>query len=116
MKYTSDSNIRDEKDKLENSYIKDKKRESKESLSPSRSGHAKTTNKKKIRDYRKKSTVRLKSMNTGIDSSKNLASSNEIFPVTITLSLSNEHFLDSSYYSKELDMKIGILQLKKKYW
>jgi hypothetical protein len=46
MKYTSDSNIRDEKDKLENSYIKDKKRESKESLSPSKSGHAKTTKKK----------------------------------------------------------------------
>ena len=111
MKYTSDSNIRDEKDKMDNSYIKDKKRESKESLSPSKSGHSKTTNKKKIRDYRKKSTVRLKSMNTGVDSSKNLASSNEIFPVTITLSLSNEHFLDSSFYSKELDMKIGILQL-----
>jgi hypothetical protein len=50
-------------------------------------------------------------MNTGIDSSKNLASSNGIFPMTITLSLSNEHFLDSSFYSKELDMKIGILKL-----
>ena len=51
-------------------------------------------------------------MNTGVDSIKNLnQNNNEIIPVTITMSLSNEHFLDSSFYSKELDMKIGIIQL-----
>ena len=49
-------------------------------------------------------------MNSGNDSSK-LLNTNEVFPVTITLSLSNEHFLDSSFYSKEIDMKLGIIQL-----
>ena len=112
-KYNGEDNNRDERDKIESSYIKDKKRDSKESLSPSRSSHIKSSmNKKKVRDFRKKSTIRLKSMNTGVDSIKNLnQNNNEIIPVTITMSLSNEHFLDSSFYSKELDMKIGIIQL-----
>ena len=37
-----------------------------------------------------------------------------LIPVTIVINLSNEHFLDSSYYSKEIDFKIGILKLQKK--
>ena len=37
-----------------------------------------------------------------------------LIPVTIVINLSNEHFLDSSYYSREIDFKIGILKLQKK--
>jgi hypothetical protein len=50
---------KDEKDKIDNSsYIKDKKRDSKESLSPSRSSHIRNIqSKKKVRDYRKKNLV-----------------------------------------------------------
>ena len=110
MKFSNDGSNKDDKDKNE-----ERKRDSKESLSPSRSSHIKSIqSKKKVKDYRrKKSSIKIKSMNSGIDSSKNIASlnNNEIIPVTITLSLSNEHFLDSSYYSKELDMKLGIIQL-----
>ena len=107
---------KDDKEKIDNSsYIKDKKRDSKESLSPSRSSHIRNIqSKKKVRDYRKKkSSIKRKSMNTGADSIKSISSQNlnEIIPVTLTVSLSNEHFLDSSFYSKELDMKIGIIQL-----
>ena len=112
MKYNEN---KDDKDKIDISYVKDKKRDSKESLSPSRSSHIRNIqSKKKIKDFRrKKSSIKLKSMNAGTDSSKNILNqnSNEIIPVTIALSLSNEHFLDSSFYSKEIDMKIGIIQL-----
>ena len=33
-----------------------------------------------------------------------------LIPVTITINLSNDYYLDNSYYSSEIDMKIGILQ------
>ena len=38
----------------------------------------------------------------------------DLIPVTITINLSNDHYLDNSYYSREMDMKIGILQLSRK--
>ena len=38
----------------------------------------------------------------------------ELIPVTIVINLSNDHFLDESYYSREMDLKIGIIQLVKK--
>ena len=115
IKLSGEGNIKEERDKNDISYIKDKKRDSKESLSPSRSSHIKSIqSKKKIKDFkRKKSSIKIKSMNSGIDSTRNISNqnSNDIIPLTITLSLSNEHFLDSSFYSKELDMKLGIIQL-----
>ena len=38
----------------------------------------------------------------------------DLIPVTIVINLSNDHFFDSSYYSREMDLKLGILQLVKK--
>ena len=115
MKLAGDGFNKDEKDKNDIFYIKDKKRDSKESLSPSRSSHMKNIqSKKKIKDLRrKKSSIKMKSMNSGVDSTRNIGNqnTNDIIPVTISLSLSNEHFLDSSFYSKEMDMKLGIIQL-----
>ena len=109
MKTNSEGIIREEKEKNDMLSTKEKKRDSKESLT---SNHIKNIPaKKKMKDFRrKKSSLKIKSMNSGVDSSKNI-NTNEIIPVTITLSLSNEHFLDSSFYSKEMDMKLGIIQL-----
>ena len=68
---------------------------------------------------------RIKSTNVNIDTinyfknKENLKKKNpdkiDLIPVTIVINLSNEHFLDSSYYSSEMDFKIGILQLTKKH-
>ena len=33
----------------------------------------------------------------------------DLIHVTITINLSNDYYLDNSYYSREIDMKIGIL-------
>ena len=103
------SNDTSNKDENE-SISKDRKRESHESISP-----VKTDKKKKMKEFkRKKSSVKIKSMNASLNKSKNISGINqEIIPVTITINLSNEHFLDSSFYSKELDMKLGILKLSK---
>ena len=104
------SNEGSNKDESE-SLVKDKKRESKESLSP-----PKQSEKKKFKKdlKRKKSTIKIKSMNASLNKTKgSLGTNQEIVPVTITLNLSNEHFLDSSFYSKELDMKLGVIQLIK---
>ena len=115
MKTGGEGANKDEKDKNDISYIKDtKKRDSKESLSPSRSSNIRSIqSKKKLKDFRrKKSSIKIKSMNSGIDSTKSISNqNNDIIPLTISLTLSNEHFLDSSFYSKELDMKLGIIQL-----
>ena len=64
-------------------------------------------------------------MNTNLDSfnffktkegaKKNIPDKKDLIPVTIVINLSNDHFLDSSYYSNEMDLKIGILQLTKRY-
>ena len=113
MKYISEGYYKDDKDKNDISF-REKKRDSKESLSPSKSSHMKAISKKKVKDFkRKKSSLKIKSMNSGLDSTRNygIQNTNEIIPVTITLSLSNEHFLDSSFYSKEIDMKLGLIQL-----
>ena len=104
------SNEGSNKDESE-SLVKDKKRESKESLSS-----PKQSEKKKFKKdlKRKKSTIKIKSMNASLNKTKgSLGTNQEIVPVTITLNLSNEHFLDSSFYSKELDMKLGVIQLIK---
>ena len=90
--------------------IKEKRRESKDSLnSPYKS------DKKKLRkDFkRKKSSIKIKSMNASINKTRSSLGPQEIIPVTITINLSNLHFLDSSFYSKELDMKLGVIQLSK---
>ena len=103
---SSDGSLKDESE----SIIKDKKRESKESLSPIK------TDKKKFRKdlKRKKSSIKIKSMNASLSKTKSFMGANqETIPVTITINLSNEHFLDSSFYSKELDMKLGVIQLSK---
>ena len=52
-------------------------------------------------------------MNASLNKTKSSLNINTEIPVTITINLSNEHFLDSSFYSKELDMKLGIIQLTK---
>ena len=87
-------------------------------------------------ENKKKEVIKIKSMNTNLDTIKffnknnennannnnvnnNLMKKNEqsvkdLIPVTIVINLSNDHFLDSSYYSREMDFKIGILQLVKK--
>ena len=79
----------------------------------------------------KKENIKIKSMNTNLDTInffnknnesntnnnnllKNEQNIKDLIPVTIVINLSNDHFLDSSYYSREMDMKIGILQLVKK--
>ena len=74
----------------------------------------------------KKENIEIKSTNINIDTIKffqnkdakknNFEKKNkkDLIPVTIVINLSNEHFLDSSYYSKEMDLKIGVLQLVKK--
>ena len=74
----------------------------------------------------KKESFEIKSTNVNIDTikffeNKDLKKNNfekknkkDLIPVTIVINLSNEHFLDSSYYSSEMDLKIGILQLVKK--
>ena len=92
------------------SMIKEKRRESKDSLnSPYKS------DKKKFRkDFkRKKSSIKIKSMNASVNKTRSSLGPQEIIPVTITINLSNLHFLDSSFYSKELDMKLGVIQLSK---
>ena len=82
-------------------------------------------------ENKKKENIKNKSMSTNLDTIKyfnrnneknlnnNLKKPNEsgvkdLIPVTIVLNLSNEHYLDNSYYSHEMDFKIGILQLVKK--
>jgi hypothetical protein len=88
-------------------------------------------------ENKKKEVIKIKSMNTNLDTIKffyknnenninnnnnannNMMKKNEqnikdLIPVTIVINLSNDHFLDSSYYSREMDLKIGILQLVKK--
>ena len=104
------SNEGSNKDENE-SNTKDKKRESKDSLSPPN----KSEKKKFKKDLkRKKSTIKIKSMNASLNKTKgSLGTNQELVPVTITINLSNEHFLDSSFYSKELDMKLGVIQLTK---
>ena len=88
------------------SFSNNKKRESKDLSSP-----IKSDKKKKMKDYkRKKSMVKIKSMNSSLNKLKN-SSNQEIIPITITINLSNEHFLDFSFYSKELDMKLGVIRL-----
>ena len=104
---SSDGSFKEENDSL----VKNKKRESKESLSPP----IKSDKKKMLKELkRKKSSIKIRSMNASLNKSKNSTGTNqETIPVTITLNLSNEHFLDSSFYSKELDMKLGVIQLSK---
>ena len=72
----------------------------------------------------KNENIRSKSININLDSfkffktkgtKKNGPDKRDLIPVTIVINLSNDHFLDSSYYSNEMDLKIGILQLTKKY-
>ena len=87
-------------------------------------------------ENKKKENIKNKSMNTNLDTIKyfnkknennninnninnNLKKPNEanikdLIPVTIVINLSNDHYLDNSYYSREMDLKIGILQLTKK--
>lgn len=92
------------------SISKERKRESNETLSPERKDK-----KTKIKNFkRKKSSIKIRSTNASFNKSKNISGhSQEKIPVTITINLSNEHFLDSSFYSKELDMKLGIIKLSK---
>ena len=103
---SNETSIKDENE----SISKERKRESNESLSPTRADK-----KRKMKDFkRKKSSIKIRSMNASLNKSKNISNlSQEIIPVTITLNLSNEHFLDTSFYSKELDMKLGILKISK---
>ena len=82
-------------------------------------------------ENKKKDNVKNKSMITNSDTIKYFNRNNEsninnnnkkpnepnvkdLIPVTIVLNLSNEHYLDNCYYSREMDFKIGILQLTKK--
>ena len=104
---SNEGSLKDESESL----LKDiKKRESKESISPMNS-LIKTEKKKKLKDFRrKKSQIKIKSMNAGLEKAKNIS---DLIPITITINLSNEHFLDSSFYSKELDMKLGVIKLSK---
>ena len=104
----NESNNKDENDSI---IIKEtKKRESIDSISSPN----KSDKKKKIKDFkRKKSAIKIKSMNASLNKTKSSLNINTEIPVTITINLSNEHFLDSSFYSKELDMKLGIIQLTK---
>ena len=84
-----------------------------------------------INENKKKENIKNKSMSTNLDTIKffnknndnninnNLKKPNEsnvkdLIPVSIVLSLSNDHYLDNRYYSPEMDLKIGILQLTKK--
>ena len=85
----------------------------------------KNKNDKKNNEKSKKENVRIKSTNVNTDTfnyfknkenlKKNKADKKELIHVTIVINLSNEHFLDSSYYSNEMDLKIGILQLVQKH-
>ena len=92
------------------SILKEKRRDSKDSLS----SPYKSDRKKFKKDLkRKKSSIKIKSMNASMNKTRSSLGPQEILPVTITINLSNEHFLDSSFYSKELDMKLGVIQLAK---
>ena len=79
-------------------------------------------------DNKKKDNIKNKSISTNLDSIKffnrktetnvtgNLkrtveSTNKDLIPVSIVLNLSNDHYLDNRYYSREMDMKIGILQL-----
>ena len=82
-------------------------------------------------ENKKKEIIKCKSMNVNLETIKyfnktndsninnNVKNANEskikdLIPVTIAINLSNDHFLDNSYYSREMDLKIGVLQLTKK--
>ena len=82
-------------------------------------------------ENKKKEKIKCKSMNVNLDTinffnkindnnkNNNIKNANEskckdLIPVTIVLNLSNDHFLDNSYYSPEIDFKIGVLKLNKK--
>ena len=75
----------------------------------------------------KKNVIKINSIDVNLDSINyfknkfnNMANNThkkdkkELIPVTIVINLSNDHFLDESYYSREMDLKIGIIQLVKK--
>ena len=73
-----------------------------------------------------KESIRIKSTNVNNDTfdffnkkellkKKKNINKGDLIPVTIAINLSNEHFLDSSYYSREMDLKIGVLQLAKRH-
>ena len=109
--------------------FKDDKKNDKNSKPPAM-GAKKSGN---INENKKKENIKNKSMSTNLDTIKffnknientNLSSNNlkkpnesnvkDLIPVSIVLSLSNDHYLDNGYYSREMDLKIGILQLTKK--
>ena len=79
-------------------------------------------------DNKKKEIIKNKSIITDLDTIKFFNKKNEnnagggtkknsentvkdLIPVSIVINLSNDHYLDNRYYSREMDMKIGILQL-----
>ena len=73
----------------------------------------------KIRNIRNKEDSEIESKRSSIEKklnkSKNSIDKNkELISCTIVLNLSNDHFLDNTYLSKEIDWKIGILQLGEK--
>ena len=103
--------------------IKEKRPENKNQVGGKKSGNI---------ENKKKENIKCKSMNMNSETIKyfnkinnennvnnNMKKPNEpkikdLIPVTIVINLSNDHFLDNSYYSREMDLKIGILQLTKK--
>ena len=112
-------------------YIKKHKNEKeivrfKEESSNKKSEMDKINEEKSKKENEKKENIGIKSTNVNIDTIKyfenketkknNLEkkTKKDLIPVTIVINLSNEHFLDSSYYSSEMDLKIGVLQLVKK--
>ena len=111
------------KNKKDNDLVrfKDKDENKKEQINEK---EEKNKNDKK-KENSKNENIRIKSMNTNLDSfnffktkegaKKNIPDKKDLIPVTIVINLSNDHFLDSSYYSNEMDLKIGILQLTKRY-
>ena len=99
------------------------KKSDKENEELEKNKNDKNNNKENI----KKEIIRISSTNVKLDTLKyfenkdNLKNNNsdkkkqnDLIPVTIVINLSNEHFFDSSYYSREMDLKLGILKLVKK--
>ena len=59
-------------------------------------------------DNSKKNLINMNNYNKETEKTKTYK--RDLIPVTISLNLSNDHFLDSSYYSPEMDLKIGVFK------